>query len=82
MIRSLTGVRLWLAGCPAVPPSCIDASGPCAPPLSCALPYWRMRDAELLTCYTVACSMSAYASRCRFRASGVEGAGTVAVSRW
>jgi hypothetical protein len=34
-----------------------------------------MRDAELSACWTAACSMSAYASRCRFRASGVEGAG-------
>jgi hypothetical protein len=28
-----------------------------------------------LACWTAACSMSACASRCRFRASGVEGAG-------
>jgi hypothetical protein len=34
-----------------------------------------MRDAELSAYWTAACSMSAYASRCRFRASGVEGAG-------
>jgi hypothetical protein len=34
-----------------------------------------MRDAELSSCWTAACSMSARASRCRFRASGVEGAG-------
>jgi hypothetical protein len=34
-----------------------------------------MRDAELSACWTAACSMSACALRCRFRASGVEGAG-------
>jgi hypothetical protein len=38
-------------------------------------PCWRMRDAELSACCAAACSMSAYASRCRFCASGVEGAG-------
>jgi hypothetical protein len=47
-----------------------------------------MRDAELSVCWTAACSMSACASRCRFRASGVEGAGmarssvTAAMSFW
>jgi hypothetical protein len=44
-------------------------------PSSRALPCWRMRDAELSACWTAACSMSTCASRCRFRASGVEGAG-------
>jgi hypothetical protein len=34
-----------------------------------------MRDAELSACWTAAYSMSACTSRCRFRASGVEGAG-------
>jgi hypothetical protein len=34
-----------------------------------------MRDAELSTYCTSAYSMSAYASRCRFCASGIEGAG-------
>jgi hypothetical protein len=34
-----------------------------------------MRDAELSACYMATCSMSVCASRCRFRASGVEGAG-------
>jgi hypothetical protein len=33
-----------------------------------------MRDAELSTCWTAACSMRACTSRCRFRTSGVEGA--------
>jgi hypothetical protein len=72
----------------AAPPVCTDASGPCAPPSSRALPCWQMRDAELSSCYTAACSMSACASRCRFRASGVDGAGmarssvTAATSFW
>jgi hypothetical protein len=34
-----------------------------------------MRDGELSACCMAACSMSACASRCKFRASGVEGAG-------
>jgi hypothetical protein len=34
-----------------------------------------MRDAELSAYWTAACSMSACASQCRFRASGVDGAG-------
>jgi hypothetical protein len=74
-IRSLTGVRPWLAGRSAASPACTDASGPCTPPSSRALPWWRMRDAELSACCTAACSISACASRCRFHASGVEGAG-------
>jgi hypothetical protein len=64
----------WLEGRSAAPPACTDASGPCAPPSSRALPCWRMRDAELSSSCTGACSMSACASRCRFRASSVEGA--------
>jgi hypothetical protein len=44
-------------------------------PSSRALPCWRMRDVELSACWTAACSMSACASRCSFRASSVEGAG-------
>jgi hypothetical protein len=39
-----------LAGRSAAPPACTDASGPCAPPSSRALPCWRMRDAELSAC--------------------------------
>jgi hypothetical protein len=73
--RSLAGVRPELAGCSAAPPACTEGSGPCAPPSSRALPCWRMRDAELSACWTAACSISACASRCRFRTSGVEGAG-------
>jgi hypothetical protein len=73
--RSLAGVRPGLAGRSAAPPACTEGSGPCAPPSSRALPCWRMRDAELSACWTAACSMSACASWCRFRASGVEGAG-------
>jgi hypothetical protein len=65
----------WVGGPLRAPPACTDASGPCAPPSSRALPCWRMRDAELSACCTAACSMSACASRCRFRASGVDGAG-------
>jgi hypothetical protein len=34
-----------------------------------------MQDTELSACCTVACSMSACASRCRFRASGIDRAG-------
>jgi hypothetical protein len=34
-----------------------------------------MRDAELSAYWTAACSMRACTSRCRFRASEVEGAG-------
>jgi hypothetical protein len=34
-----------------------------------------MRNVELSACCTAACSISACASRCRFYASGVEGAG-------
>jgi hypothetical protein len=64
-----------LAGRSAAPPACTEGSGPCAPPSSRALPCWRMRDAELSACWTAACSMSACASQCRFRASGVECAG-------
>jgi hypothetical protein len=37
-IRSLAGARPGLAGRSAVPPVCTDASGPCAPPSSHALP--------------------------------------------
>jgi hypothetical protein len=74
-IRSLTGVRPWLAGRSVVPPARTDASGPCAFSSFCALPWWRMRDAELLACCMAVCSTSAYASRCRFRASGVDGVG-------
>jgi hypothetical protein len=73
--RSLAGVRPGLAGCSVALPACTEGSGPCAPPSSRASPCWRMRDAELSACWTAACSMSACASRCRFRASGVEGAG-------
>jgi hypothetical protein len=73
--RSLAGVRPELAGRSAAPPACTEGSGPCAPPSPRALPCWRMRDAELSACWTAACLMSACASRCRFRASGVEGAG-------
>jgi hypothetical protein len=64
-----------VAGRSAAPPACTGGSGPCAPPSSRALTCWRMRDAELSACWTAACSMSACASRCRFRALGVEGAG-------
>jgi hypothetical protein len=73
--RSLARVRPGLVGRSAAPPACTEGSGPCAPPSSHALPCRRMRDAELSACWTAACSMSACASRCRFRASGVEGAG-------
>jgi hypothetical protein len=73
--RSLAGVRPGLAGRSAAPPACTKGLGPCAPPSSRALPCWRMRDAELSACWTASCSMSACASRCRFCASGVEGAG-------
>jgi hypothetical protein len=84
----LAGVRSGLAGRSATPPACTEGSGPCAPPSSRALPCWRMRDAELSACWTAACSMSDCTSRCRFRASGVEGAGmarssvTAAMSFW
>jgi hypothetical protein len=86
--RSLVGVRPGLAGRSATPPACTEGSGPCAPPSSRVLSCWRMRDAELSACWTAACSMSACASQCRFRASGVEGAGmarsivAVAMSFW
>jgi hypothetical protein len=73
--RSLVGVRPGLAGRSAAPPVCTEGSGPCVPPSPRVLPCWRMRDAELAACWTAAFSMSACASRCRFRASGVEGAG-------
>jgi hypothetical protein len=73
--RSLAGVRPGLAGRSVAPPACTEGSAPCAPPSPRASPCWRMRDAELSACWTAACSMSACASRCRFRASGVEGAG-------
>jgi hypothetical protein len=85
---SLAGVRPRLAGRSAAPPVCTEGSGPCAPPSSHALPCWRMPDAELSACWTAACSISACASRCRFRASGVEVAGmarnsvAVAMSFW
>jgi hypothetical protein len=49
--------------------------GPLRAPIAPRVPCWRMWDAELSACWTAACSMSACASRCRFRASGVEGAG-------
>jgi hypothetical protein len=75
--RSLAGMRLGLAGCSAAPPACTEGSGPCATPSFRALPCWRMRDGELSSCWTAACSMSVCASRCRFRASGVDGAGMV-----
>jgi hypothetical protein len=64
-----------VGGSLTMPPACTDVSGPCAPPSSRVFPCWQMRDAELSACCTAACSMSACASRCRFRASGVEGAG-------
>jgi hypothetical protein len=86
--RSLAGVRPRLAGRSAAPPVCTEGSGPCAPPSSRALPYWRMRDAELSACWSAACSISACVSRCRFRALGVEGAGmahnsvAAAISFW
>jgi hypothetical protein len=73
--RSLAGVRPGLAGRSVAPPACTEGSAPCAPPSPRASPCWRMRDAELSTCWTAACSMSACALWCRFRASGVEGAG-------
>jgi hypothetical protein len=73
--RSSAGVRPGLAGRSVALPACTEGSGPCAPPSSRASPCYRMRDAELSACWTAACSMSACASRCRFRASGVEGAG-------
>jgi hypothetical protein len=73
--RSLAGVRLGLAGRSIAPPVCTESSGPCAPPSSRVLLCWWMRDAKLSACWTAACSMSACASRCRFRALGVEGAG-------
>jgi hypothetical protein len=71
----MAGVRPGLAGRSATPSACTEGSGPCAPPSSRALPFWRMRDAELSACWTAACSMSACASRCKFRALGFEGAG-------
>jgi hypothetical protein len=71
----LAGVPPGLVGRSAAPPVCTEGSGPCAPLSSYALPYWRMRDAELSACWMVACSISACASRCKFRTSGVEGAG-------
>jgi hypothetical protein len=73
--RFLAGVRPGLAGRSAAPPACTEGSGPCTPPSSRVLPCWWMRDAVLSACWTAACSMSACASRCRFRASGDEGAG-------
>jgi hypothetical protein len=73
--RFLASVRPGLAGRSAAPPACTEGLGPCAPPSSRALPCWWMRDAELSACWTVACSMSACTLRCRFRTSGVEGAG-------
>jgi hypothetical protein len=73
--RSLAGARPRMAGRLVTPPACTEGSGSCAPPSSRALPCRRMRDTELSACWTAACSMSACASRCRFRASGVEGAG-------
>jgi hypothetical protein len=73
--RSLAGVRPGLAGRSAAPPACIEGSGPFPPPSPRALPCWRMRDTDLSAYWTAACSMSTCASRCRFRASGVEGAG-------
>jgi hypothetical protein len=86
--RSLAGVRPGLAGRSAAPPACTEGSALCAPPSPGASPCWRTRDAELSACWTAACSMSACASRCRFRASGVEGAGmarssvAAAISFW
>jgi hypothetical protein len=73
--RSLAGVRPELAGRPAASPAWTEGSPPCEAPSTRASPCWRMRDAELSTCWTVACSMRACTSLCRFRASGVEGAG-------
>jgi hypothetical protein len=73
--RSLAGARPRLAGRFAAALACTEGSGPCVPPSPRALPCWRMRDAELSACWTAACSMSACASWCRFRASSVEGAG-------
>jgi hypothetical protein len=69
--RSLTGVRPGWAGRSVAPPACTEGSAPCTPPSPRASPCWQMWDAEL----SAACSMSTCASRCRFRASGVEGAG-------
>jgi hypothetical protein len=70
--HSLAGVRPGLAGRPGASPAWTEGSPPCA---ACAAPCWRIRDAELSASWTAACSMSACTSRCRFRASGVEGAG-------
>jgi hypothetical protein len=73
--RSLAGVRPGLAGRSAASPAWTEGSPPCAAPSPRASPCWRMRDAELSAYCTAACSMSACTSRCRFRASGVEGGG-------
>jgi hypothetical protein len=78
--RSLAGARPGLTGRSVAPLACTKGSAPCAPPSPRASPCWRMRDAELSACWTAACSMSACASRCRFRASGVEGAGMAHIS--
>jgi hypothetical protein len=86
--RSLAGVRPGLAGRPAASPAWTEGSPPCAAPSPRASPCWRMRDAELSAYWTATCSMSACTSRCRFRASGVEGAGmacssvAAAISFW
>jgi hypothetical protein len=81
-ICSLTGVCPGLAGLSVAPPVCTDALGPYELPSSRAHPCWRMRDNELLSYFTAACSMSARVSQCRFRASGVEGRAWPAAVSW
>jgi hypothetical protein len=86
--RSLAGVRPGLAGRPAASPAWTEGLPPCAAPSPRASPCWRMSDAELSACWTAACSTRACTSRCRFRASGAEGAGmarnsvAAAISFW
>jgi hypothetical protein len=86
--RSLAGVRPGLEGRPAASPAWTEGSPPCAAPSPRASPCWRMCDAKLSACWTAACSMRACTSRCRFRASGVEGVGmarnsvAAAISFW
>jgi hypothetical protein len=73
--RSLAGVRPCSVGCPTRPPACTEGSPPGAASSPRASPCWRMREAELLACWTAACSMRVCTSQCMSRASGVEGVG-------
>jgi hypothetical protein len=71
----MAAARPELAGHLAASPAWTEGSPPCAAPSPRASPCWRICEAELSACWTAACSMRACTSRCRFRASGVEGAG-------